>query len=82
MENDDPGMLIPIQNEAAIQYIKDKSMNFKQICESFEFMYKDIVLEGSTVKMINYDGDIAIVNLESWIQNEIMGTCVNLANRR
>ena len=85
VEHNDTGMLIPIQNEAAIQYIKDKSMNFKQVCESFEFMYKEITLEGefkNQIKMVNYDGDIVYVQLENWITNEIMGTCVNLANRR
>ena len=60
-------------------------MNFKQVCESFEFMYKEITLEGefkNQIKMVNYDGDIVYVQLENWITNEIMGTCVNLANRR
>lgn len=77
LENDDPGMLIPITNEKVIDYIRQESANYKNILEQFELMYDNIELinNNSQVKLTNKDGNIYVVNIESYIQREIQEGC-------
>lgn len=78
LEADDPGMLIPITNESVIRYIQSESANYKNIIESFEYMYDDIELinRGTQVKLTGIDGSIAVVNLEQYIHDEIMNSVI------
>ena len=77
VENNDPGMIIPVTNDRVIDYIKQESTNVKNIMEQFELMYDDIELirNNTQVKLTNHDGSIYVVNLEQYIQNEIQNNC-------
>lgn len=78
LEENDKGMLIPVTNESVLNYIKEESMNFKQISESFDLLYDDIKLinRSSQVQLTDKAGGIFIINLESYIHNEIMEACL------
>jgi hypothetical protein len=72
------GIVTPITNQAVIDYIKEESCNFKQICNEFEVLYDDIQLidEGTRVQLSNSStGNMFIVQLENYIKNEIMDYC-------
>lgn len=77
----DPGIIIPIMNESVIDYIKSESANIKYLKEDFDFMYKDIELiknrytGSSSVKLTDNEGSVFIVNLESYIADDIMNYC-------
>ena len=78
---DDPGIIIPIMNESVISYIKSESANLKYLKESFDFAYDDIEImknpftKESSVKLTDKEGSILIVNLESYIVDDIMDYC-------
>ena len=77
-EMNEKGMLTPVMNQQIIDYIQQESCNFKQICNEFEVFYDDIsLIEGGTkVQLSNSStGNVFIVNLESYIHNEIMDYC-------
>lgn len=79
LEQDDPGMLIPIANQQVIDYIKQESANYKHVLEQFELMYDNIevINNNSQVKLTCKDGNIFVVRLENYIQQEIRQNCVN-----
>lgn len=79
LQKDDPGMVIPITNESVIDYIKSESCNMRFLKESFDIMYDNIELvnRGSQVKLTDKAGGIFVINLESYIHDEIMNACVN-----
>lgn len=78
LPNDDPGILIPITNESVLNYIKSESANFKAIKESYDLLYDNIELinKGTQVKLTDRAGGIFVVNLESYIHDEIMNDCL------
>ena len=80
LEKNDKGILIPITNESVINYIKSESANFKAIKESYDLLYDDIELinRGTQVKLTDRSGGIFVVNLESYIHDEIMNECLKL----
>lgn len=68
--------IIPITNEKIISYIKQESMNFNMIKESFDILYDNIsLLENGNVQMQDKSGNIIIVNTERYIKSEIMNHC-------
>lgn len=79
--DNDPGIIIPIVNESVINYIKSESANLKYLKESFDFAYNDIEIMknkftgSSSVKLTDNEGSILIVNLESYIADDIMNYC-------
>ena len=79
LEQNDPGMLIPITNQKVIDYIKEESANYKNVLERFEIFYDNIELinNNSQVKLTSKDGNIFVVNVENYIQQEIRQNCVN-----
>lgn len=79
LQKDDPGMVIPITNESVIDYIKSESCNMRFLKESFDIMYDNIELvnRGTQVKLTDKAGGIFVINLESYIHDEIMNACVN-----
>lgn len=83
LDNNDPGLIIPITNQSVINYIKSESSNYKQIKESFDLLYDDIsLINGNTqVKLTDKAGSIFIINLEEYIHREIMEECCNIANK-
>lgn len=78
LQDNDPGMLIPITNESVLNYIKSESCTFKQIKESFDLLYDDIKLINgkSQVQLTDRAGGIFVINLENYIHNEIIGACL------
>ena len=80
LEQNDKGILIPITNESVINYIKSESANFNAIKESYDLFYDDIELinRGTQVKLTDRAGGIFVVNLESYIHDEIMNECLKL----
>lgn len=72
------GMVVPVMNQEVIDYIQQESCNYKQICNEFEVFYDDITLieEGTKVQLSNSNtGNVFIVNLETYIRDEIMNYC-------
>lgn len=84
LEETDSGLVIPITNDSVTSYLKAESANLRVACESLEFMYNNIeIIENATqVKLTNDNGEILVVNLESYIHDEIMNSCIDFANRR
>lgn len=78
LEQNDPGILIPITNQSVINYIKSESANFKAIKESYDLLYDNIELinRGTQVKLTDRAGGIFVVNLESYIHDEIMNDVI------
>lgn len=76
-------MLIPITNNQVIDYIKHESANLKQVMETFEIFYDNIELVNERfnpqVKLTSRDGNIYVVNLETYLQNEIQNYCIKKA---
>lgn len=72
------GLLIPITNDSVISYIKSESANLKNIFNTFDTLCESISLvdNNTRVRLIAKSGDILMVNLESYIQNEIMSYCM------
>ena len=81
LEESDQGLIIPITNDEVINYINSQSLNVKQIRESFDLLYDDIKLvkNKSQVQLTDKAGGIFVVNLESYIHNEIMDACLESA---
>jgi len=77
LQNNDPGLIIPITNQSVIDYIKMESGNLNNVLESFELLYESIgiVDKGRRVQLVDKNGSILVINLESHIQNEIMNYC-------
>lgn len=77
VEKDDPGLIVPVTNESVINYIKSQSSNLKSIKESFDVFYDNICLteNGKSVQLSDKIGNIFVVNLETYIQNEIYNYC-------
>lgn len=77
----DPGIVIPILNEQVIDYIKSESASLKYLQEDFDFMYNNIEVmknpytKASSVKLTDNEGSVFIVNLESYIMDDIMDYC-------
>lgn len=68
------GIIVPITNESVIKYIQQESSNLKFIRECFDFVYSGIKLNenGSRVVLTTNEGETLVINLESYIANELM----------
>lgn len=77
LEENDKGILIPLMNQQVMNYIKSESANINTILKSFDTLYESATLvdNGSRVRLMTHQGDILMINLESYIQNEIMDFC-------
>lgn len=79
LPSDDSGLLIPIITPGVIDFIKQESANLQTFTESLEFEYNDISLTENVAQvrlMNNITGDIALVNLEDHIRDEVINHCV------
>ena len=76
-EKNDKGLFVPIYNEQVNKYIQQESYNLKSVLESFDMLYEsiEVVNNGKQVRVIDKEGSIFMINLESYIQNEIMNYC-------
>ena len=74
------GAVIPIINQQVVDYIKQESANVKSIINTFETLYESAVICGNgkqvQLNLANGGGKI-VVNLEQYIQDEIMNYCYN-----
>lgn len=73
----DKGLFVPITNKSVMSYIKSESANIDTVLKSFDTLYESasIVENGSKVQLMTNAGDLLVINLESYIQNEIMDYC-------
>ena len=72
------GELIPIMNQEVLSYIKNESANVKSILEQMDVFYESVAMvDKSHVRLTGKNGDVFVVNLESYIQNEIDEYCMN-----
>lgn len=69
--------IIPIRNDDVISYIRSESKNLKYVENFFDFAYDnvDVNRESGVVTLTCNDGNLLIINLESYIHNEIMDYC-------
>ena len=76
------GILIPVTNADIISYIKTESANIKSILSQIDVFYESVRLtpDGSNVQLTTKAGDIFVVNLESYIQDEIQAYCFDKFN--
>lgn len=72
------GELIPILNDEIISYIKNESANVKNILDQIDVLYESVRLDGNHVRLVAKNGDIFMVNLESYIQDEISKYCTDI----
>lgn len=74
---------IEVTDQSAINYIKSESMTLKQIKESFNLLCESIqaVNNYSQIQMKTKSGDTIVLNLERYIQNEILDYCVNESSK-
>ena len=77
LEENDQGMITPFNTPQVISYIKAESKNLKAVKESMEMYFDtfDVIDEGRSVKMMSNSGNTVVVNLETYIRNEIMDYC-------
>lgn len=71
------GELIPIMNQEVLSYIKNESANVKSILDQFDVFYESVhMVDKNHVQLNGKNGDVFVVNLESYIQNEISEYCM------
>ena len=73
------GVLIPVVNQQVVDYIKTESTNVKSILNTFDTLYETAIIcnGGKNVQLQTADGDKIVINLEQYIQDEIMNYCYN-----
>ena len=71
------GILIPVMNKEVVSYIKEESANVKDIINTFDTLYESAIIcnGGKNVQLNLRDGNRILVNLEQYIQDEIMNYC-------
>lgn len=83
LDENDKGIVVPLNNEKVISYVKAQSKNLQTVKESMECFFDsiEIIKEGrmSKVMMKAADGNTIIVNLEDYISNEIMDFASSIA---
>ena len=73
------GILIPVVNQQVVDYIKTESANVKSILNTFDTLYETAIIcnGGKNVQLQTVNGDRIVINLEQYIQDEIMNYCYN-----
>lgn len=76
------GRIIPITNQSVIDYIKSESANLKLLNDYIGGLYKNVKIDSdkSVVTLTAESGDIYVVNLENYINDEIMNYASELKN--
>lgn len=67
-------MIIPVTNDKVISFLQAQSSNLKFIKECFDFAYSGIHVNesGTKVMLTTNAGETIVVNMESYIHNELM----------
>lgn len=78
LNENDRGLLLPINNQQVLDYIKEESKLLKTVRESMDFNYSEMELinGASQVKLSDTTGVSMVLNLEEYIHNEIMESCL------
>lgn len=73
------GTIIPVLNSQVVSYIKHESANIQSILNTFDVLYESAIIcnNGRNVTLKLKSGDTILVNLEQYIQDEIMNYCYN-----
>lgn len=73
------GILTPVMNESVVSYIKEESANVQSILNTFDTLYESAILVngGKNVALTLKDGNKIMINLEQYIQDEVMNWCYN-----
>lgn len=71
------GILTPVMNESVVSYIKEESANVKSILNTFDTLYESAILinNSKNVALTLKDGNKIMINLEQYIQDEVMNWC-------
>lgn len=71
------GMVASFNTPQVVDYVKSQSKNIKTVKESMEMFFNEfeVIDEGRKVKMVSNTGSMVVVNLETYIRNEIMDYC-------
>lgn len=71
------GIVAPITNQQVINYIKSESANVMTALQNFDIYYDTLCLteNGRYVQMCDKSGNTYMINLESYIEDEIMNYC-------
>lgn len=79
-ESANDGLFAPITNASVIDYVKTESANLDIVKNSLDFMYENISIidNGQRVMLSDNLGTSMVINLESYITNEIMNYCYKL----
>ena len=79
LDENDKGMIVPVTTESAIRFIKSESANIHSIMESFDIIANSTVLleGGRKVQMTDNSGSTLVINLEAYVQNQIMNYSAN-----
>jgi hypothetical protein len=67
-------LVVPIANENVINFLRAQSSNLKFVRECFDFAYSGINVNkaGTKVLLTSNAGETLVVNIESYIHNELM----------
>lgn len=73
-------LIIPITNEKVMDFLKEQSSNLKFVRECFDFAYSGIQVNeaGTKVLLTTNAGETMVVNMESYVHNELMTYATDL----
>lgn len=75
------GILTPITTDSMRSFIKHESANIKNIMNTFDTLLESMTLteDGQYAQLISKSGDLFVIRLESFVQNQIMDYCTRRA---
>lgn len=78
LDDSDKGLVVPIMNKEVIDYVKNESANLKNVLNSFDTLTESIDIKNNYVQIVTKTGEVLMINLESYINREIMDYCRKL----
>lgn len=74
LEEDDNGLIEPITKSGVVDYIRDKSDNFKRISEGFDIVFGKTTIDktGKKIYIPTLEGHTVVVRVDDYLQDEIM----------
>lgn len=68
------GEITPIMDHDVVNFIKTESSNLRRVFEQIDVFYESVGLINNNrdVRLVGKNGDVFIIHLENYIQNEIM----------
>lgn len=76
-------LIAPVKNQQVFNFLQAQSSNLKFVKECFDFAYSGIDVDesGTRVMLTTNDGDVMVVNMESYIHNELMNYASEYKNK-